>query len=105
MKILSCILTALMLVTTADAANNANDAAAKKKAEREKARSERTARLTAIKDFLAEKDANKDGSVKKDEYLAGETDQAAATAKFEEFDKNRDRSLSKSEIADMLGIE
>jgi len=103
MKFLACLMTTLMMVSFSSV--NAKGEPDKKEAEREQKRKEREEWRNAINDFLREKDANKDGSVKKDEYLAGETDQEAATAKFDKFDKNRDRSLTKTEIAEMLGLK
>ena len=111
MKYLACLMTALMMVITAsnvEAAQNNNDAKAKqakKEAERKKKREERDARNKAIKDFMEGKDANKDGTLTMDEYLAGETDKDAALKKFQQHNKNGDRSLTKSEIADMLGLK
>jgi hypothetical protein len=107
MKYLAYLMTALMLVASAEAKkkkNNDSGQAKKAQQEKEKARKEREAKSKAIKEFLDDKDKNHDGSVTLDEYLAGETDTAAATKKFEEFNKNHDRYLSKSEIADMLGL-
>ena len=40
-----------------------------------------------------------------DEYLANETDKEAAMKTFEKHNKNGDRSLTKSEIADLLGVK
>jgi hypothetical protein len=54
---------------------------------------------------MDEKDTNHDGSLSRDEYLAGEADPAAASKKFDKFNKNGDRALSKSEIAAMLGLK
>jgi len=102
MKYLVCLLSALMMISYADAADKKKDA---RKAERELKREEREKTREAVSDFLTEKDKNKDGSVKRDEYIAGEADAASAGEKFDKFDKNGDRSLSKSEIAEMLGLK
>jgi hypothetical protein len=42
--------------------------------------------------------------VNRDEYLDGESDKDEAGKKFDRYNKNGDRSLSKSEIAEMLGL-
>ena len=75
-----------------------------KKKEKEKEKADREKRRTAVQDVLDAKDKNHDGSLTKDEYLAGETDAAASTAAFDKFNKNKDRVLSKAEIADLLGL-
>ena len=58
MKYLVCLMTALMMVTTASNIQAADDkgkaAQAKKEAERKKKRDDREARNKAIKDFMAE---------------------------------------------------
>ncbi len=108
MKFLVCLMTALMMVTTAsniEAAPKGNAAKEKKEAERKKKREEREARNKAIKDYMEGKDANKDGTLSIDEYLTGETDKEAAMKKFQEHNKNGDRALTKAEIADLLGLK
>ena len=108
MKYLACLLTALMMVATSsniEAAQKNNAAQQKKEAEKKKKREEREARADAINNFLKKKDANNDGTVTMDEYLADETDKEAALKKFQENNKNGDRSLTKSEIADLLGLK
>ncbi|MEK7953125.1 hypothetical protein [Luteolibacter soli] len=77
----------------------------KKEEERKKAeKAEKERKRDAVKDFLKQKDGNKDGSVSKDEYLADESDKEAAGKKFDEFNKNGDRALAKSEIEALLGL-
>jgi hypothetical protein len=105
---LACLMTALMMVSTVDvhAADDKGKAQkAKKEEERKKKRDEREARNKAIKDFMEGKDANKDGTLSIDEYLTGETDKEAAMKKFNEHNKNGDRSLTKAEITDLLGLK
>lgn len=75
-----------------------------KQDEKKVQQAERERKREAVKQFLAEKDKNKDNSVSRDEFLAGESDETAANAKFDEFNKNRDRFLTKSEIETMLGL-
>jgi len=69
-----------------------------KRAEREKVRK-------AVDDVLKVKDTNHDGSLSKDEYIAGEADPVAAGKTFDELDKNHDRHLSKDEVAASLGLK
>ena len=77
----------------------------KQEEEREKAeKAERKRKSDAIKEFLKQKDKNKDSSVSRDEYLADESDKEAAGKKFDEFNKNGDRVLAKSEIEELLGL-
>jgi hypothetical protein len=57
-----------------------------------------------IKEYLESRDTNKDGSVSRDEFLTAETDKAGGERKFNEHNKNKDRSLSKREIQSMLGL-
>ncbi len=58
----------------------------------------------AVEEVLKAKDKNDDGSLTKDEYLAGEADAEAATKIFDKFNKNKDRALSKEELAASLGM-
>lgn len=53
---------------------------------------------------LDPKDQNKDNQLTKDEFIVGETNAAAAAAKFDEANTNSDRVLTKSEIKKMLGL-
>jgi hypothetical protein len=72
--------------------------------QKKKEKAERDRKREAINDYLEKKDKNHDGSVTRDEHLADESDKDAAGKKFDEANKNGDRSLTKSEIADMLGL-
>jgi hypothetical protein len=101
MKKLILLLAALMLVAPAEAATQKKDP---RKEAREKERAIKEKDREAIKDFLESKDKNKDGSVRRDEYLADANDKEAAGKEFDEANKDRDSSLSKSEISDMLGL-
>ncbi|MFM2171153.1 MAG: hypothetical protein RI957_1382 [Verrucomicrobiota bacterium] len=58
----------------------------------------------AIDGFLKDHDRNKDGSVTLDEFSAGSPEGKGAEEKFAQFNKNRDRYLSKKEIQEMLGL-
>ncbi|MFM2220310.1 MAG: hypothetical protein RLZZ553_58 [Verrucomicrobiota bacterium] len=58
----------------------------------------------AIDDFLKDHDRNKDGSVTLEEFTTGSAEGKGAEDKFAQFNKNRDRYLSKKEIQEMLGL-
>lgn len=92
MKPLVYLLSALMMISVA-AGDDGN---------KEKDRQERAAKREAITKVLDAKDKNKDGSLTKDEYIAGEADAEAASKRFDQFNKNGDRALSKGEIADSV---
>ena len=108
--VIAFITLALLHPTVEAAQNNAAQQKAvqqrmdAQKKEREKEKAERDKRREAVQRVLDAKDKNHDGSLSKDEYIAGEADPVAAGKKFDEFDKNKDHSLSKSEIADSLGL-
>jgi hypothetical protein len=107
MKTLIVLMSALMLCATAEAAKkNGNKAKQAKQAEiqKQKERKEREDKRNAVKEFLEQKDTNSDGSLTRDEFIAGESDAEAAGKKFDQFNKNKDRYLTKSEISDMLGL-
>ncbi len=55
-----------------------------------------------IDDFLKDHDRNKDGSVTLEEFSGSGGGDAAS--KFAQYNKNRDRYLSKKEIQEMLGL-
>ncbi len=77
--------------------------AAKRKQEAaEKAKRDKIS--SAIDDFLEDHDRNKDGSVTLEEFSGSSTDVSGAADKFSQFNKNRDRYLSKKEIQEMLGL-
>ena len=64
----------------------------------------REKRHAAVQTLMDAKDKNHDGSLSKEEYIAGEADAAAAAKKFDKYNKNQDRVLSKGEIVDSLGL-
>lgn len=112
MKLIHTLALASLLVgsTIPAAANNNDDnkraaeQAKKAKAEKEKKKEEKKKVRDQIKEFMLERDKNKDGSLSKDEFLSAEDDKAEGESKFDEYNKNKDRSLSKSEVQDMLGL-
>jgi Flp pilus assembly protein TadB len=105
--LIACFTLALMhptVIAKTTAGQTPQQKQQEKKKEKEKEKADREKRRTAVQDVLDAKDKNHDGSLTKDEYLAGEADAAAATATFDKFNKNKDRVLAKAEIADSLGL-
>ena len=108
MKALSLLFIAASLVVSVDAKPNRAAQIKRDKAEEKREQKEREAREKkhdAIQKLLDQKDRSHDGSLSLDEFLTGEADKAAATKKFEKFNKNGDRVLSKSEIETLLGLD
>lgn len=101
--LLICLFTLCVVCPIADAAAPPAKQTEKQK-ELQKKRDERTKKNKAVMDFMKTKDTNHDGSLTKAEYIIGEGDAATAGKAFDEANKNGDRALSKSEIADMLGL-
>ena len=98
---------ALLLTLPAEAGNKGNANNAKGQQEKKEKEAKRAAsgkKRDAINSFLKDKDKDDDGTLSKDEYIAGESDAAAASAKFDQFNKNGDRQLSRTEIEAMLGL-
>ncbi|MCW1884940.1 hypothetical protein OKA04_09390 [Luteolibacter flavescens] len=107
MKATTLLLILASLMVTVDA--KPNRAAQRKRdiAEQKREQKEREARerkRDAIQGFLRDRDKNKDGSLSRDEFLTGEPDKARGEKRFDRFNKNGDRALSKSEIQDLLGL-
>ncbi|MBC8127330.1 MAG: hypothetical protein H8M99_09350 [Gloeobacteraceae cyanobacterium ES-bin-144] len=100
---LAISLFAFSLVGNIQAADNNSEAAKKKEAERAARKAEREKNKAAIDEVLDAKDTNHDGSLTRDEFIAGEANAEAAGAKFDKYNKNGDRALSKSEILEMTG--
>ena len=85
--------------------NKQNQKAAQEREKKEKAEREKKDRINKeIEDYLADRDKNKDKSLTLEEFASGESDAAAAASKFTQYNKNKDRYLSKAEIKDMLGL-
>ena len=108
MKLFVYLMSALMMIATAEAKKNnkqGNERAKQEEAKKKKDKEERDKKREAIDDYLKDRDGNHDGSLSLDEFLVGEGDVAAATKKFDEANKNHDRYLSKGEISDMLGLK
>ena len=111
MKKIIYLLSLIIFVSSApvEAKNNNNNkqaaAARAAKAKQEKAEKEKRDKINkAIESFLEDHDKNHDKSVSLEEYVAGETNAADAEKKFTEYNKNKDRYLSKTEIQEMLGL-
>lgn len=102
MKFLALLITSAFLIAPVEAANKG--AAKKKQEEKEKKREEKAKRRDALKDFMEYRDKNKDGSLSKEEFLSAEIDKEEGAKKFDRYNKNGDRFLSKGEIAEMLGL-
>ncbi len=109
MKYAIFALAALMTIATAEAKRGGRGGGNRAKIQQEQKekkakKDERDKKREAVDAVLKVKDGNHDGSLTLDEYLTGESDVAAATAKFNEFNKNGDRYLSKGEIETSLGL-
>lgn len=104
-KLLGLLALSLCLLSPpVEAAGKGQAEAKKKKEEREKKREESAKKREAIKDYMEPLDKNNDGSLTIDEFLAGESSKEEGMKKFERFNKNGDRSLTRAEIEDMLGL-
>ncbi len=103
MKILSLLFCLLVLTPACLHAATEKKLTAKEK-ERAEIKEARDKERDAVKGYLEGRDKNKDGSLTREEFIADEADKEAAGAKFDEANTNKDRSLSKGEIADMLGV-
>jgi hypothetical protein len=109
MKTLALFAILAALTTSVEAKKGGNnkrqaEQAKKEEARKQKERAEREQRRDKIEAFMKDRDGNKDGSLTKDEFISGETDKEQGGKKFDEYNKNKDRYLSKSEIQDLLGI-
>lgn len=104
-KILGLLALSLCLLSPpAEAAGKGNAEAKKKKEERKKKREESAKKRESIKDYMEPLDKNNDGSLTIDEFLAGEDNKEEGMKKFERYNKNGDRSLTRTEIEEMLGL-
>jgi Ca2+-binding EF-hand superfamily protein len=104
-KILGLLALSLCLMSPPVEAAGKGDAGKKKKEEREKKRAENEKNRKAVEDYMTPLDKNKDGSLTFDEFIEAETDKAAGKTKFDRYNKNGDRYLTRAEIEDMLGIK
>lgn len=76
----------------------------KEKERKEKERAAKKKEREEIDSFMEPRDTNHDGSLSREEFLSEEKDKADGEAKFDQFNKNKDRYLSKGEIEEMLGL-
>jgi uncharacterized membrane protein YhiD involved in acid resistance len=92
---------ALTILATAAHAQGepGRDKAKEKEKQKQEEKATRDRKKAAVEEILKTKDTNKDGNLSKEEYLAGEADAEAATKTFDKANKNKDRWLSKGEIA------
>ena len=108
MKAISVLLAITSLIVSAEAKPGRRGGPPKRdKAEEKREEEERKARekkRNAIQEYLRKKDKNNDGSLTREEFQTGEADAKAADKKFDQYNKNGDRSLSKSEIGGLLGL-
>ena len=86
-------------ITVATAAGDGKEKAKAKEKAKQEEKAARDKKRDTVNEILKAKDKNDDGALSLEEYLAGESDVEAATKNFEKFNKNKDRSLSKGEIA------
>lgn len=91
-------------ITVATAAGGGKEKAKAKEKAKQEEKAARDKKRDAVNEILRAKDKNNDGSLSLQEYLTGETDVEAATKNFEKFNKNKDRALSKEEIAASVGM-
>lgn len=104
---LVAVLGLVLSIAAADAqggGNKGNEKAKQREKEKQEEKAAREKKRNAVDEVLKAKDKNNDGSLTLDEYLTGESDIEAAKKNFDQFNKNKDRSLSKAEIADSLGL-
>ncbi len=106
MKPLFVCFFALSLITTVEAKKKGggNGKAKQEQKQKEQEKAQRDKKRDAVNDVMDAKDKNNDGSLSREEYLIGEADADAAMRTFEQFNKNKDRFLSKSELSDSLGL-
>lgn len=102
--IITLLLAAFILPVEAKKKRGNNGRDKQEEQQKKKEKEERDRKRDAINDYLEQKDKNNDGSVTRDEHLADESDKEAAGKKFDDANKNGDRALTKSEIADLLGL-
>ena len=103
MKTIALALVAMLLASPAYAGgkgggNNKNYVSEGKK-KRLARQAEREKLYLAAEAFMKSKDVNGDGSLNREEFILGESDQAATEALWDEANKNRDRCLTISEIS------
>lgn len=101
MKILALLVLSFVLIAPAEAQKNNKK---EKEEEKKRKREENENRRNALDEFIKPRDKNKDGSLTLDEFLNVEIDKDAAKKKFEQYNENGDRYLTRSEIASMLGL-
>lgn len=82
----------------------AQKAAAEKRKKEEAERAKKEKINNEIEAFIKDRDRNRDKSLTLEEFASGESDAKAAETKFLEYNKNKDRYLSKTEIQELLGL-
>lgn len=110
MKPLTILLALFPLVATVEAKDSSSDKNAQKQKQKEKEKEQaqkkeaRDKKRDAVKTVLDAKDTNHDGSLTKEEFITGESDAEEAAKRFDQYNKNGDRYLTKGEIEVMLGL-
>jgi Ca2+-binding EF-hand superfamily protein len=96
---------ALSLIATSEAGNLSGAHCKQSEAQKKRLADEKQREKThkAVQAVLDAKDANRDGSLSLDEYIAGEADATAARKAFEKYDRNKSNFLERSEIAAFIG--
>lgn len=107
MKPTICLIAALVLISPLDAKQKKKGGGMspeqkQEQAEKQKEKAQDQKTRQEAKAILDVKDKNNDGSLTLDEYLTGESDAAAATAKFTKINVNGDRYVSKGELEKSL---
>ena len=103
-RVIIAALSLTLSITVATAAGDAREKAKAKEKAKQEEKAARDKKRDAVNEILKAKDKNDDGSLSLQEYLTGEADVEAATKNFEKFNKNKDRALSKEEIAASVGM-
>jgi hypothetical protein len=100
------MIVAVLFTATAEAKKKRKGKGGKPRVDKEQVERERKrdAEKKAVDGMLDERDLDKNGLLKLDEWLVPEDNEEAGTRKFQSADKNRDRHLSRSEIGTMLGF-
>jgi hemolysin activation/secretion protein len=84
--------------------NQQNQRAQQERKKREAEQKAREKKHEALASYMKPKDKNHDGSLTKEEFMTGEGDADAAGKKFDQYNLNKDRYLTKTEIEAMLKL-
>jgi hemolysin activation/secretion protein len=84
--------------------NQQNQRAQQERKKREAEQKAREKKREAFEDFMKPKDKNHDGSLTREEFMNGGGGAEAAGKKFDQYNLNNDRYLTKPEIEAMLDL-